>query len=144
VDNQYSVKAFPSLVLGWQYGYIYTGIGLPSQISAGRNVNTQANLSLYGGPQNEDVICDNWILNSPNASAQAAEVEVYLSNTLGLTNACKGTDYDTDEGQVSLDGITYCLTYRSKNYQGDSNNWPIYSFQSNNTGNVNRLISKTL
>src|SRR5450432_955424 len=31
-SNQYSVKAYPSLVYGWQYGYTYSGLGLPAHI----------------------------------------------------------------------------------------------------------------
>lgn len=137
-SSQYSVKAFPSLVLGWQYGYTFSGTGLPSQISAGRNVNTYAELNLYG-TQHQDVIYDNWILNSPNASAQAAEVEIYLTNSLGQTNACNG--YGINEGDVTIDGTSYCLNYRPAYYNGGGNAWPIYSFENSNSGSVNQSLN---
>jgi hypothetical protein len=113
-STQYDVKAYPSIVYGWQYGYTYSGLGLPTIIYDNENVPTYASLSITG-TQSEDVIVDNWLLDSPNATAQAAEVEIYITDTFAKQTS-------GNLGSITLDGVFYYVSSASRGA------WEAYSF----------------
>jgi hypothetical protein len=117
--NQYKVKAYPSVVYGWQYGYAYTGLGLPSIIYNNTNVPVTMKYAITGS-QTEDLIVDNWILNSANSSAQFAEVEIYVTDTFGKQTS-------GNLGSITLDGTFYYLSSASR----ASGAWEDYSFLPN-------------
>lgn len=114
----YNVKAYPSVVYGWQYGYTYTGLGLPTIIYDNLNVPVYMSYSITGS-QSEDLIVDNWILNAANSSSQFAEVEIFVTDTFGEQTS-------GNLGSITLDGNFYYLSSASRGA------WIAYSFIPNN------------
>lgn len=118
--TQYDVKAYPSVVYGWQYGYTYTGLGLPTIIYNNLNVPVTMSYSITGS-QTEDLIVDNWILDSGNSSSQFAEVEIYVTDTFGKQTS-------GNLGSITLDGTFYYVSSASRG----NGAWEDYSFLPNN------------
>jgi hypothetical protein len=116
--TQYDVKAYPSVVYGWQYGYTYSGLGLPAVIYDNTNVPVYMSYSITGS-QSEDLIVDNWILSSPNASAQYAEVEIFVTDTFAKQTS-------GNLGSITLDNTFYYVSSASRGA------WEAYSFIPNN------------
>jgi hypothetical protein len=113
-SNQYDVKAYPSVVYGWQYGYTYSGLGLPTIIYNNKNVPTYQSVSLSGS-QNEDVLIDNWLLSSANASKQSDEVEIFVTNDIGAYS-------NGNLGSITLDNTYYQVSSRT------GGAWNVYNF----------------
>lgn len=114
----YDVKAYPSVVYGWQYGYTYSGLGLPAIIYNNTNVPVYMSYSITGS-QSEDLIVDNWILSTPNASAQYAEVEIFVTDTFAKQTS-------GNLGSITLDNTFYYVSSASRGA------WEAYSFIPNN------------
>jgi hypothetical protein len=116
--TQYDVKSYPSVVYGWQYGYTYSGLGLPSIIYNNKNVPVYMSYNITGS-QSEDLIVDNWILNAANSSAQYAEVEIFVTDTFSKQTS-------GNLGSITLDGTFYYVSSASRGA------WIAYSFIPNN------------
>ncbi len=133
--NPYDVKSYPSIVLGWQYGYTYSNTGLPVKISAGDNIESSLQWSENGtNTGNVDVSYDNWIISSTNASSPTAEMMIWCYNDIG-------GQYGEQEGSVTIDGISWTFVYRPVNYNGTGNGWPVFSFVSNSNKSSNQTIN---
>jgi hypothetical protein len=130
--TQYDVKAFPSMVYGWQYGYTYSGLGLPSIIYNNKNVPTYQSVSL-SNPSYEDVLIDNWLLSSPNASQQSDELEIFTSDDW---NAYSQASNGSHLGYITLDNQYYVVSHGYVN--SGSYGWNVYNFFPNvNSNNFN-------
>lgn len=122
--NEYDVKAYPSMVYGWQYGYTYSGLGLPTRVWNNTSVPTYQSTSLYStGYQYEDVLIDNWLLDNPNAtSGQNGELEIFTTNSWNAYQ--DGVNNGSKYGYQTLNGVYYVIT---PGYNG----WPVYNFVPN-------------
>lgn len=126
--SPYSVKAYPSVVYGWQYGYTYSGLGLPTRVWNNTSVPTYQSTSLYSsGFQYEDVLLDNWLLATPNqTSGQAGELEIFTTNSWNAYQ--DGVNNSKKYGYMTVDGVYYVI---SPGYNG----WPVYNFVPNDSSN---------
>ncbi|MBC8095540.1 MAG: RICIN domain-containing protein [Akkermansiaceae bacterium] len=84
-NNNNSVKAYPSAVLGWHYGWRFpSGTGLPVQLSANQNVPTSYSYSVNFGGGAGNVAYDLWLhtINNPTwSSTPSDEIMIWLNNT---------------------------------------------------------------
>lgn len=116
-DDEYHIKAFPSDVVGWQWGYADSdNAGLPVQLSAEKNVQTSWTFQTQLGDHKSDAIYDLWVDPSTNPSGQPTdEVMVFLDYT-------DGAHPDSDKvATVSVGGADWDV-YRS------TGSWQVISF----------------
>lgn len=113
------VKAYPSVVYGWQYGYTFNGLGLPAVIYDNPNVPVTMKFGITGS-QSEDLLIDNWILSSAKASRQFAEMEVFVTDTFPKQTG-------GNLGTITLDDTFYYVSDRYCDC-GGSYGWEAYNF----------------
>lgn len=108
--DQYHIKAFPSIVEGWQWGYARTDHGnLPRPINWNSNVWTTWSYSTSGVPgwAKWDAIYDMWLdWNDTPSGTPSEEIMVFLNYTADTTPT------DGYQGDVNLAGNTWSV-YRS-------------------------------
>jgi hypothetical protein len=115
--SQYSVKAYPSAVLGWHWGWKTTGTGLPVRLSTNKRVSSTWKFKV-SGRNTLDVSYDMWLhtISSPTwANQPADEVMVWLYRSGGAN------PLGTLQRVVTIGGATWDL------YSG-TNSWHVYSF----------------
>ncbi|MBC8135249.1 MAG: endo-1,4-beta-glucanase [Fibrella sp.] len=124
--NAWDVKAYPSVVLGWHWGWERTGTGLPVRINANRPVNSKANFSVTG-TNTLNVAYDLWFHTQSNPTWEnnpSDEVMIWLYRQNGAG------PLGTFEGTVNLAGTSWDL------YRGNIG-WNVFSFiRRSNTTNA--------
>ncbi|HEX8344455.1 MAG TPA: hypothetical protein VF657_06875 [Actinoplanes sp.] len=116
-----SVKSYTSSVLGWHWGWRNSNTGLPTQLSANRNVNTGWNFSVRhtGGAMN--VSYDMWLHTIPNptyANNPTDEIMVWLYRLNGAgpvgtrqaTVNIGGTNWDLYRGNIGWNVFSFVRT----------------------------------
>lgn len=84
--NNNAVKAFPSAVLGWHWGWHFQGTGLPIQLSANQNINTSyAYTANFGSGGTANIAYDIWLhtQNNPLFENPSDEVMIWVNSTGG-------------------------------------------------------------
>jgi hypothetical protein len=83
--NNNSVKAYPSAVLGWHWGWHFQNTGLPVQLSAGRDINTSYAYSVNFGGGVGNVAYDIWLhtQSNPNLENPSDEIMIWVNSTGG-------------------------------------------------------------
>ena len=83
--NNNSVKAYPSAVLGWHWGWHFQNTGLPVQLSANRDVNSSYAYSVNFGGGVGNVAYDIWIhtQSNPNLENPSDEIMIWVNSTGG-------------------------------------------------------------
>ncbi|MGW5329698.1 GH12 family glycosyl hydrolase domain-containing protein [Streptomyces sp. NPDC004014] len=130
-DDEWHIKAFPSVVSGWQWGYANPDHGgFPVRLGDGHNIVTNWDFSVNASDWKGDSIYDLWIDPSQNPSGQPQnEVMVFL-------NYSEGTIPSSSDkvATVDLGGATWDV-YRSYG------SWQVISFvrtqQTSNVSNMN-------
>lgn len=83
--NNNSVKAYPSAVLGWHWGWHFQNTGLPVQLSANRDINTTYAYSVNFGGGVGNVAYDIWLhtQSNPNLENPSDEIMIWVNSTGG-------------------------------------------------------------
>ncbi|HEV7608351.1 MAG TPA: RICIN domain-containing protein [Steroidobacteraceae bacterium] len=83
--NNNSVKAYPSAVLGWHWGWHFQNTGLPVQLSANRDVNSAYAYSVNFGGGVGNVAYDIWLhtQSNPNLENPSDEIMIWVNATGG-------------------------------------------------------------
>jgi hypothetical protein len=125
-NGGYSVKSYPSVVLGWHWGVMVANTGLPVQLTEHRTINTGWDFMVNqtdAGPFSLDVAYDLWIhtISNPDSSSTGAnqpsdEVMIWLYN---LNTRPAGS---LVAQAISLGGTTWDL------WEGPTQDWTIHSF----------------
>ncbi|WP_410813875.1 GH12 family glycosyl hydrolase domain-containing protein [Micromonospora sp. 067-2] len=115
--DEYHIKAFPSTVVGWQWGYANPDRGgLPVHLWENKNVWTNWSFQNQVGDQKSDAIYDLWLDWSDNPSSQPTdEVMIFLDYTAGAHPESNKV------ATVDLAGATWDV-YRS------TDSWQVISF----------------
>jgi hypothetical protein len=129
-DDEWHIKAFPSCVVGWQWGYANSDRGgLPVQLSANKNVTTSWNYSINASNWKGNAIYDLWLDWSQSPGGHPTdEIMIFLNYSSGAapTGGYQGTAY--------LAGANWNV-YKS------NGSWQIISFvrqsQTNSVSNMN-------
>lgn len=130
--NNNSVKAFPSAVVGWHWGFRKTGTGLPTQLSANQNVNSNYAYSVafgVGGVGN--VAYDCWLHTQSNPTWEhqpSDELMIWVNSTGGA--GALGTTIATN---INVGGATW-------NLKRGNIGWEVWSFvrtSNSSSGSVN-------
>lgn len=122
--DQYHIKAFPSCVLGWQWGFLRPNTGLPIQLSANRNVNVTWSFDSSHVPNwaKWDAVYDMWLDPSSSPSGQPSdEVMIFVNYTDGVppssgyieTVTLGGSSWDVYRSQGSWQVISFVARNRS-------------------------------
>lgn len=119
-DDEYHIKAFPSTVVGWQWGYANSDRGgLPVRLSEERNLPTSWSFDNQLGDQKSDAIYDLWVDWSDNPSSQPTdEVMIFLDYTDGAhpasnkvtTISMAGAEWDVYRSTDSWQVISFVRT----------------------------------
>jgi hypothetical protein len=125
-SNNNSVKAYPSAVLGWHWGWHFpTGTGLPRQLSANQNINTSYNYTAsFGSGGTANVAYDIWLHTQSNPLFETPSDEIMIwVNRTGGAGPIGGTI-----ATVNIDGATWEL------HRGNIG-WEVWSFvRTSNSG----------
>ena len=123
-SNNNSVKAYPSAVLGWHWGWRFQGTGLPSQLSANRNINTSYAYTASFGGGTGNVAYDIWLHTQSNPLYETPSDEIMIwVNTTGGAGPIGGVI-----ATVNIDGATWRL------HRGNIG-WEVWSFiRTSNSG----------
>lgn len=83
--NNNSVKAYPSAVLGWHWGWHFQGTGLPVQLSANRDISTNYAYTVNFGGGVGNVAYDIWLhtQSNPNLENPSDEIMIWVNATGG-------------------------------------------------------------
>jgi hypothetical protein len=84
--NNNSVKAYPSSVLGWHWGWHFRNTGLPVQLSARRSINTSyAYTASFGSGGTANVAYDIWVHTQSNPLFEnpSDEIMIWVNSTGG-------------------------------------------------------------
>ena len=132
-----SVKAYPSVILGWQWGLKITNTGLPMQLAANRAILSGWDFSVTQsdpGLFTLDVAYDLWIHTIPNPDSSAMgvnqpsdEVMIWLYRTGSASPAGSPVT-----GAIPLAGTTWEL------WEGPVQSWSIHTFL--RTANTNSSV----
>jgi hypothetical protein len=111
----YTVKAYPSMVIGWQYGFATSGANLPARIWENHNISTTGNTSITNaGVQN--AAYDLWFHNtgSPGVNQEPTDELMVWTSTWGGANplgsyqndaTIAGTTWAVWKGSVGARGV---------------------------------------
>lgn len=123
--NQNSVKAYPSAVLGWHWGWHFpTGTGLPVQLSANRDINTSyAYSASFGSGGTANVSYDIWMhtQSNPNLENPSDEMMIWVNATGGAgpiggtiaTVNIGGATWDLHRGNIGWEVWSFVRTSNS-------------------------------
>jgi hypothetical protein len=116
--NNNSVKAYPSSVLGWHWGWHFQNTGLPVQLSAHRSINTSyAYTANFGSGGTANVAYDIWVHTQSNPLFENPSDEIMIwVNATGGAGPIGGTI-----ATVSIGGATWAL------HRGNIG-WEVWSF----------------
>jgi hypothetical protein len=116
--NNSNVKAYPSAVLGWHWGWHFQGTGLPVQLSANQGVNTSYTYTAsFGSGGAGNVAYDCWLHTQSNPLFENPSDEVMIwVNSTGGAGPIGGTI-----ATVNIDGATWNL------HRGNIG-WEVWSF----------------
>jgi Glycosyl hydrolase family 12/Ricin-type beta-trefoil lectin domain-like len=116
--NNNSVKAYPSAVLGWHWGWHFQGTGLPVQLSANQSINTSYAYSAnFGSGGTANVAYDIWLHTQSNPLFENPSDEVMIwVNSTGGAGPIGGTI-----ATVNIGGATWAL------HRGNIG-WEVWSF----------------
>jgi Glycosyl hydrolase family 12/Ricin-type beta-trefoil lectin domain-like len=83
--NNNSVKAYPAAILGWHWGWHFQNTGLPVQLSANRNIDTNYAYSVNFGGGVGNVAYDIWLhtQSNPNLENPSDEIMIWVNSTGG-------------------------------------------------------------
>jgi len=83
--NNNSVKAYPSAVLGWHWGWHFPNTGLPVQLSANRDINTAYAYTVNFGGGVGNVAYDIWLHTQSNPVLEnpSDEIMIWVNSTGG-------------------------------------------------------------
>ena len=84
--NNNDVKAYPSAVFGWHWGWHFQNTGLPVQLSANRDINTSYAYSVnFGSGGVGNVAYDIWMhtQSNPNLENPSDEIMIWVNATGG-------------------------------------------------------------
>jgi hypothetical protein len=124
--NNNSVKAYPSAVLGWHWGWHFQNTGLPVQLSANRNVNSSYAYSVNFGGGVGNVAYDIWLhtQSNPNTENPSDEIMIWVNSTGGAGPISQQTVISN----ISIGGSTWNL------HRGNIG-WNVWSFvRTSNSG----------
>lgn len=116
--NNNSVKAYPSSVLGWHWGWHFRNTGLPVQLSARRSINTSyAYTANFGSGGTANVAYDIWVHTQSNPLFENPSDEIMIwVNSTGGAGPIGGVI-----ATVSIGGATWQL------HRGNIG-WEVWSF----------------
>jgi len=126
--NPNSVKTYPSAVFGWHFGWHFPigSMGLPTQLSANRNVMTSyAYTATFGSTGTADVAYDCWLhtQNNPTFNTTPSDEIMIWVDRVGGAGPIGGTI-----ATVNIDGSTWDL------HRGNIG-WEVWSFvRTSNSG----------
>lgn len=126
--NPNSVKTYPSAVFGWHFGWHFPigSMGLPSQLSANRNVMTSyAYTATFGSTGTANVAYDCWLhtQNNPTFNTTPSDEIMIWVDRVGGAGPIGGTI-----ATVNIDGGTWDL------HRGNIG-WEVWSFvRTSNSG----------
>jgi hypothetical protein len=106
-QGTYTIDSYAAAILGWQYGWVDSGTGLPVALTANNSIPTVEDYSVSSGTSVEDVSFDCWFDTTGNVTSstpQSDEMMIWL--------------YDTNLGPMTA-------TY--SNISIDGTNWDLYS-----------------
>ena len=125
--NNNSVKAYPSAVLGWHWGWHFQGTGLPVQLSANRDINTNYAYSVNFGGGVGNVAYDIWLHDSvpdPVTENPSDEIMIWVNSTGGAAPISQQAVI----GNLNIAGATWNL------HRGNVG-WNVWSFvRTSNSG----------
>jgi len=116
--NNNQVKAYPSAVLGWHWGWHFQGTGLPVQLSANQNINTSyAYTANFGSGGTANVAYDIRVHTQSNPLFENPSDEIMIwVNSTGGAGPIGGTI-----ATVNIGGATWDL------HRGNIG-WEVWSF----------------
>jgi hypothetical protein len=81
--NNNSVKAYPAAILGWHWGWRFQNTGLPTQLSANRNINSSYAYTVNFGGGVGNVAYDIWLHTQSNPLYEnpSDEIMIWVNNT---------------------------------------------------------------
>lgn len=125
-SNNNSVKAYPSAVLGWHFGWHFpTGTGLPLQLSANQNVTTSYTYTAnFGSGGTANVAYDLWLhtqSNPGNSTTPSDEIMIWVNRTGGAgpiggtiaTVNIGGGTWDLHRGNIGWEVWSFVRTSNS-------------------------------
>jgi hypothetical protein len=125
--NNNNVKAYPSAVLGWHWGWHFQNTGLPVQLSANRDVNSSYAYSVnFGSGGVGNVAYDIWLhtQSNPNLENPSDEIMIWVNATGGAGPISQQTVISN----ISIGGSTWNL------HRGNIG-WNVWSFvRTSNSG----------
>jgi hypothetical protein len=125
--NNNNVKAYPSTVLGWHWGWHFQNTGLPVQLSANRNVNSNYAYSVnFGSGGVGNVAYDIWLhtQSNPNLENPSDEIMIWVNASGGAGPISQQTVISN----ISIGGSTWNL------HRGNIG-WNVWSFvRTSNSG----------
>ena len=130
--NNNSVKAYPSAVLGWHWGWHFQNTGLPVQLSANRDINTSYAYSVnFGSGGVGNVAYDLWLhtQSNPNLENPSDEIMIWVNATGGAGPISQQAVISN----LSIGGATWNL------HRGNIG-WNVWSFvrtSNSGTGSLN-------
>ena len=129
--NNNNVKAYPSAVLGWHWGWHFpSGTGLPTQLSANQNINTSYSYTAsFGSGGTANVAYDIWLHTQSNPLYENPSDEIMIwVNSTGGAGPIGGVI-----ATVNIGGSTWNL------HRGNIG-WEVWSFvrtSNSNSGTLN-------
>jgi len=123
--NNNNVKAYPSAVLGWHWGWHFpTGTGLPTQLGANQNVSTSYSYSAsFGSGGTANVAYDIWLhtQSNPQLENPSDEVMIWVNRTGGAgpiggtiaTPTIGGTTWELHRGNIGWEVWSFVRTTNS-------------------------------
>jgi hypothetical protein len=124
--NNNSVKAYPSAVLGWHWGWHFPNTGLPVQLSANRNVNSNYAYTVNFGGGVGNVAYDIWLHTQSNPLYENPSDEIMI--WVNSTNGAGPISQQTVISNISIGGSTWNL------HRGNIG-WNVWSFvRTSNSG----------
>jgi hypothetical protein len=112
------VKSFSSSVLGWHWGWMIGNTGLPTQLSANRNVNTSWQYTVNANGT-FNVAYDGWFHTIPNPTFENQPTDELMIWTYRAGGAGPA---GTLQGRVTLAGTQWDL------YRGVVGSWNVFSY----------------
>jgi hypothetical protein len=124
--NNNSVKAYPSTVLGWHWGWHFQNTGLPVQLSANRNVNSNYAYTVNFGGGVGNVAYDIWLHTQSNPLFENPSDEIMI--WVNSTNGAGPISQQAVISNLSIGGSTWNL------HRGNIG-WNVWSFvRTSNSG----------
>lgn len=124
--NNNSVKAYPSAVLGWHWGWHFQNTGLPVQLSANRDINSSYAYTVNFGGGVGNVAYDIWLHTQSNPLYEnpSDEIMIWVNSTGGAAPISQQAVISN----ISIGGSTWNL------HRGNIG-WNVWSFvRTSNSG----------